>query len=268
MSIARAAFDFHAPGSSWLHRMDPRVKMLLVLAGSFVTLIWVNPILLVAGILLSHLALLSAGYPFDRLRTIWRAIAPLMIIVIAIWPLFDQSGEVLVTLGPLKITDLALLRGAVTALRLAGVSFVVILWIGTTDPRTLVRGFVRLGLPFQWGMALTIGLRFIPTFAGIFATVSDAQQSRGLILEGNVFRRARQMIPILVASLVSALRSTEQLAMTLESRAFGARRQRTVLHDIRMAASDWTILVTILVITAALTYATFALGFGRDLTSL
>ena len=268
MSIARAAFDFHAPGSSWLHRMDPRAKMLMVLVGSILTLIWVNPILLIAGLAVSHLALLSARYPLDRMRTIWRAIGPLIAIVIVVWPLFDQSGTTLISLGPLDITDLALLRGAVTALRLAGVSFVVILWIGTTDPRTLVRGLVRLGLPFQWGMALTIGLRFIPTFAGIFATVTDAQQSRGLIMEGNAFRRARQMIPILVASLVSSLRSTEQLAMTLESRAFGARRQRTVLHDIRVTPTDWAILASVLLCTAALIYITFAFGFGRDLTSI
>lgn len=265
MSVARAAFDFYAPGRSWLHRLDPRIKMALVAAGSVVTLIWVNLPLLLLGLLAVHAVLLTAGYPVERLRAVWRAIGPLLVIVIVVWPVFDQSGRTLLTLGPLEIASQALLTGVATALRLASVSFLFLLWIGTTDARTLVRGFVRLGLPFQWGMALTIGLRFIPTFAGIFVTVSEAQQSRGLVMHGNVVRRLRQMAPILVSSLVSALRASEQLAMTLESRGFGASRQRTYLRDLHMRPADWIVLTTAVLATAVLVYLTFVYGFGRAL---
>ena len=163
------------------------------------------------------------------------------------------------------MTTGALQVGLATALRIAVVSFVFLLWIGTTDTRELVRGFVRLGLPFSWGMSLTIGLRFIPTFAGIFVTVSEAQQSRGLILHGNVFRRARQMIPIMVASLVSAFRASEQLAMTLESRGFGARRQRTVLRDLQMRPADWFALGLTVVGALTLGYLALVHGFGRSI---
>jgi energy-coupling factor transport system permease protein len=160
------------------------------------------------------------------------------------------------------------LTGFATALRIASVSFIFIIWLGTTDTRSLVRSFVRLGLPFKWGMSLTIGLRFIPTFAGIFATVSDAQQARGLIIEGHVIRKVRRMLPILVAALVSALRASEQLAMTLEARGFGVTPHRTVLRDIRMRAADWIVLALGFLATALLVYGTFAFGLGRSLTAL
>ena len=268
MSVARASFDFYAPGGSWLHRLDPRVKLALVAGGSVVTLLWVNIWLLLAVLAAVHLVLIAASYPVGRLITVWRTIWPLLIVVIIVWPLFDRSGSAIVSAGPIEITGLALLRGTVTAVRLAAVSFLFLLWIGTTSVRDLVRGFVRLGLPDSWGMSLTIGLRFIPTFAGIFQTVTDAQKSRGLVIEGNVVRKGRLMLPILVASLVSALRASEQLAMTLESRAFGAKPNRTVLRDIRMTAVDWLVLAIAALATGGLAYLTLTAGLGQDLTAL
>ena len=265
MSIARASFDFYVPGASRLHRLDPRVKLALVIGGSVVSLMWINIWLLLSALILVHAVLLLSGYPLSRLIIIWRTIGPLLIVVIIVWPLFDRSGDSIFQLGPLKVTGVALLRGTVTAIRLAVVSFIFLLWIGTTSVRDLVRGFVRLGLPDAWGMSLTIGLRFIPTFASIFQTVSDAQKSRGLVISGNFIQKGRQMLPILVSSLVTALRTSEQLAMTLESRAFGATKRRTVLRDIRMSAVDWSVLVVAATTFAILIYLSVAGGLGQDL---
>lgn len=265
MSVANAAFDFYIPGRSWLHRLDPRVKLAIVVAGSMVLLLWLNLALLFGSIVVVHAILMTAGYPWSKLRAVWRAITPLLVLVVLLWPVFYRAGDVIFSAGPLTVTIGALQVGLATALRIAAVSFIFLVWIGTTDTRELVRGFVRLGLPFSWGMSLTIGLRFIPTFAGIFVTVSDAQQSRGLILHGNVFRRARQMIPILVASLVSAFRASEQLAMTLESRGFGARRQRTVLRDLQMRPADWFALALTVVGALILGYLALVHGFGRSI---
>lgn len=265
MSVSSASFDFYIAGRSWLHRLDPRVKLAMVAAGSVVLLLWLNLALLGLSIVLIHLILFTARYPWARLQAVWRVIAPLLILVVALWPIFYQAGDELFSLGPLSVTTGALQVGAATALRIAAVSFIFLFWIGTTDTRSLVRGFVRLGLPFKWGMSLTIGLRFIPTFAGIFMTVSDAQQSRGLIMHGNVFRRVRQMLPILVASLVTAFRSSEQLAMTLESRGFGANRKRTVLRDLHMRPADWAALAVTVALTLGLGYLSLAHGFGRDI---
>lgn len=201
----------------------------------------------------------------ERLATAWRAIALLLILIVIVWPLFDHSGTTLFQIGPVEVTDNGLLRGVANALRIAGINFLFVLWIGTTDARDLVRGFVRLGLPYRWWMALTIALRFIPTFAGTWSTITDAQQARGLVLHGWWMRRARQMLPILVAALVSALRASEQLAMTLESRGFGANRQRTVLRDIRMRPADWLALAIAVLGSAALLWLTFTHGLGLSL---
>jgi energy-coupling factor transport system permease protein len=244
------------------------VKLALVAAGSIVLFLWLSIPLLLGVLAITHLILLAAGYPWSKLLAIWRAIAFLLLLIVMIWPLFDKSGDLLFSIGPVNIHDDAVLRGIANALRIAAINFIFVLWVGTTDARELVRGFVRLGVPFRWGMALTIGLRFIPTFAGTFATVSDAQQSRGLILSGWWYKRIRAMLPIFIAALVSALRASEQLAMTLEARGFGASRQRTTLRDIRMTPFDWVVLVLIVVVSVTLFWLTVTKGFGRELLGI
>lgn len=266
--MTASALEFYVAGHSWLHRLDPRVKLALLVLVGVVLFFWINLPLLVTALVLIHVVLLTAGYPWERLATAWRAIALLLVLIVLVWPLFDRGGETLFRLAPLEVTSHGVLRGIANALRIAAINFLFVLWIGTTDARDLVRGFVRLGLPYRWGMALTIALRFIPTFAGTWSTISDAQQARGLVLHGWWLRRARQMLPILVAALVSALRASEQLAMTLESRGFGAGRRRTVLRDIRMRPADWLALAITLLATALLLWLTFAHGFGQELLAL
>jgi energy-coupling factor transport system permease protein len=266
--MSAGAMDFYVPGRSRLHRLDPRVKLIIVAAWGVVLFFWLSLALLIAALVAIHVALLAAGYPRERLQTIWRAIAVLLALIVVIWPLFDRGGDVWFSLGPIDITRQGVLRGIVNATRIAGINFLFILWVGTTGPRELVRGFVRLGLPFRWGMALTIGLRFIPTFAGTWVTVSDAQQARGLVLEGWWFRKARLMMPIFVAALVSAFRSSEQMAMTLESRGFGASRTRTTFRDIVMRREDWVTLALTVVVTATLLWLSLARGVGREMLGL
>src|SRR5688572_27028744 len=100
MSASSATFDFYVPGRSWLHRLDPRVKLAMVAAGSVVLLLWLNLLLLAGSIVLIHLILLAARYPLARLLSVWRVIAPLLILVVLLWPLFYQAGDTLFSLGP------------------------------------------------------------------------------------------------------------------------------------------------------------------------
>lgn len=260
-----AAFDIYIPGHTWFHRLDPRVKLFFALLGAVLVIIWISLPLFLAIILLSHAALLTIGYSIAALRRIWIALAPFMLLIFLLWPLFDRTGDnVLFTAGFITITVESILTGIATALRVAAISFLFMIWLGTTDQRELVRSFVRLGLPFSLGMALTIGLRFITTFSSVFATVSDAQQSRGLILRGRGLARLRRMIPILVASLVTSLRMSEQLAWTLEARAFGATRHRTSLRDLKMRGVDWLVLIVTISGFIALLWVSFSTGTGRE----
>jgi energy-coupling factor transport system permease protein len=259
-------FDVYVPGRSWLHRLDPRVKLLYVVLISILLLLWFNLPIFVFVLVLTHILLIASAVSWKRIGTLWRALLPFLILIAVLWPIFAREGShELLRLGPLRITIEGLIGGPTTALRFAAISFSVIIWLATTDQRALVRSFVRLGMPFKLGMSLTIGLRFIPTFAALFQSVSEAQQSRALALEGRGLRRARAMIPILIASLVTTLRMSEQLGWTLEARAFGAPVRRTTLYDLAMSPRDWLLLVLLLVLFAVLFLLTFQAGLGDSL---
>ena len=246
------AFDLYQPGKSWLHRLDPRVKLLAVAIAAVALVVAEGLWVMAATIAAVHLLLLTAGVPGRRLLGIWRAIAPLLLLIVLLWPIFDRAGAtVLLEAGWFRVTAEALVRGVAAAGRVAALSFVIFTWLVTTTERALIRGFVRLGLPARWGVALAIGLRSIPALAGLYVAVSTAQQARGLRLEGSPVARLRAQLPILVATLVTALRHADQTARALDARAFGARPKPTALHDLRLRPFDWLAL-TVVILGAAL----------------
>ena len=254
------AFDVYVPGRSWLHRLDPRITLvgfLLVAVGLVLAdALW--PMLLTTAAL--HAVLLAARVPARRLLGVWRAIATLLLLIILLWPIFDRAGEpVLFQLGWFRVTGDALARGFTAAARLAALSFAVFGWLATTSEQALIRAFVRLGLPRQWGVALAIGLRSIPALAGLYVAVAEAQQARGLRLDGSLPARLRAQAPILVATLVTALRHADQIGRALDARAFGAPTRPTVLHDLRMRPTDW-LAVALLLLGALLVGAVAVLG--------
>lgn len=167
-----------------LARLDPRVKLALVLVAALPLLLWQSPLVLVVMVILLHV-LLWRGGGFDRARltAVWRALAPLLLLVLLLRPLFDRAGEpVLVSYGPFTLTLPSILGAVGTALRLVALALLALAWVATTSERALVQGLVRLGLPASVGLALTIGLRFIPIFAQTFSTASEALQTRGWVI--------------------------------------------------------------------------------------
>ncbi len=252
-------FDVYVPGQSAAHRLDARVKLVALLALGGSLLLADGPVFLAATIVMIHALLLCSGVSASRLRQVWGSLLPLLALVLVLRPLFDRAGQpVLLDLGPLRLTVPALLRGMAAVLRLAALSFAVYGWLATTSERDLVRSLVRLGLPHGWGVAVAIGLRTIPTLATRFAAISDAQQARGLDLGGTSVERLRARIPILVATVVAAIRTADQMGATVAARAYGVDRRPTAFRDLRMRPVDWLILALtlaggVLLLAAAVT---------------
>jgi energy-coupling factor transport system permease protein len=250
-----AAFGLYEPGSSWLHDLDPRVKLLFV--AEMVVLLMAVPALPVAlgVLLLCHLLLWSAHTPWARIVGLWRLMLLLTILVPLLWlPLLPQETPLLVSFWRLRITLPALRRGLLMAARLDALAFVFFAWLLTTAEWALVQGFVRLGLPFSWGLTLSLSLRNLPTLHAVYLQIVDAQRSRGLDLRsGSLFRRARVRLPILIALMVTALRSSENVGRALESRALGATSvSRSALRQISMRAPDWVCLAALLMLAVAI----------------
>ncbi len=259
------AFDLYVTRRSWLHRADPRVKLVFVGLGTVALLLFKNLWVMLAALVVLHALVLSAGVPRDRVGWVWRAILPLNILIPVLWVVFYPEGDqVLLRFWFVRVTALSVVRGVALALRLDAIAFVWFSWLFTTDQATLVRSLVKLGLPYEWGLVLALGLRYIPTFYGLFGVVTDAQQSRGLDLrEGGWLTRLRAYLPILVAMIISALRTAEKLGLALEARALGLPGvRRTAFRQVAFRPVDYAYLAVVLTLFAALAFLRWRYGLG------
>jgi energy-coupling factor transport system permease protein len=266
------SFDFYVTGDTWLHRLDPRAKLAAALLAGLVGLAYRQIGALAGLLLLAHLLLLAARIPKDRIRWLWLRLAPLLIMILILQPLFAPgpapgagAGPDLLRLGPLRLTVAGLLDGASFALRAAALAFLAAAFLLTTEPTQLVQGLVKLGLPYPWGLTVGLAIRYLPTTYGLFLTIGEAQQARGWIVgQGNLLQRARSYLPILVATVIAALRLSDSLGMALAARGLGYSARRTVLRDVHFEARDWGAVALAGLLFGGLLAVRYGLGLGGE----
>jgi energy-coupling factor transport system permease protein len=154
------------------------------------------------------------------------------------------------------ITAEALSRAVFIALRLILLIATTSLFTFTTSPMALTDGMERLLRPFrrigipghELAMMMSIALRFIPTLLEETERIMKAQMARGASFqEGNILRRARALLPVLVPLFLSAFRRADELALAMEARAYRGGEGRTRMRELRFARRD----VAAVIVTAA-----------------
>jgi energy-coupling factor transport system permease protein len=257
-------FDIYQAGDSWLHRLDPRAKLWGIVLAGVVGFLFRQIGVLAGLLLLTHLVLLSARVPPRRLTWLWSRLLPLLVMILVLQPLFVPGpGPDLLRLGPIRITFAGILLGVSYALRAATLAFIAAVLLLTTEAARLVQGLVKLGLPYPWGLTVGLAIHYLPATYGLFVTVSEAQQARGWIVgQGNLIRRARSYLPILVATIIGALRLSDNLGLALAARGLGYPARRTVLHDVHFAWRDGLAVVSVTAIFAGLVVLRYGSGFG------
>lgn len=254
--------DLYTSADTFLHRLDPRVKLVAVVLLSLLALI-VGELLHLLVLLAFVLLLLVLGKAtLSKTAFALKFVFRIMVMIVILWPIFDPSGTpVLAELGPIKITEPAIWKGISMAVRVCCLATVWYVLMFTTSQRDLVRGLVKLGLRFDFGLALAISMRFIPTFGKIVESITDAQRARGLELDkGAPLRRSKNYVAVLVPTIVAGLRTADMLSLALQSRAYGARADRTYLRDLRMRWVDAVALVVVVVIFAVPAVAKYVFG--------
>jgi len=257
--------DLYTESDTFLHRMDPRVKIVAVLMLSLLAFLLTNLIYLLLLLAFILLLVYLSRATFSRTMFALKFVLRLMVLIVVLWPIFDRSGSpVLVSLGPLEITEPAIWRGITSAVRVGCLATVWYILMFTTSQRDLVMALVKFGLRFDYGLTLAISLRFFPTFLATIESITDAQRARGLELErGNLLKRSRNYVAVLVPAIVSALRTADTLSLALQSRAYGARLDRTYLREIRMRASDYVALSVMMILLLLPAIARFV--FSADI---
>lgn len=234
------------PGESAIHRLDPRTKIvgtLLYLISLFVVDSFIG-----FGVALVFLGLCIkiSGVP---LKFMLKGLKPIFMIMLFTFVLnmFMTPGEVLVALGPLKITLEGIYNAFFMVARLALLIIGSSLMTLTTKPISLTDGIERLLSPLQkigvpaheLAMMMSIALRFIPTLLDETDKIMKAQMARGADFEsGNLFQRVKSLIPLLVPLFISAFRIATELAMAMEARCYRGGENRTRLHRMALGRGD------------------------------
>lgn len=244
------------PLDSVIHKIDPRFKIMFTLA--FIVLIFfADSFAGYTAVALFSIAIIKLSK--IRFSVVIKSVKPLAIIIAftAIINLFFTGGDtVLWQWKFLKLTSAGIINAVNMALRLVFLVIASSLLTYTTSPIMLTDGierllspFSKLGLPsHELAMMMTIALRFIPTLLEETEKIIMAQKARGADFEsGNLLRRAKALIPVLVPLFISSFRRADELATAMECRCYRGGNGRTALRQLRVGAVDWASLAVMLV---------------------
>lgn len=258
---------------SVIHKLDPRVKLIGTIC-YIISLFLVDNIwgYLVAALFLAIIIRLS-NVPFKFIVKGMKAIVFLLLITV-IFNLFLTPGEALFSLGKLTITKEGLKLSVMMAIRL---SFLIIgssIMTLTTTPNNLTDGMEKLMNPLrkfkvpvhEIAMMMSIALRFIPILLEETDKIMKAQIARGADFEsGNIVKKAKAMVPLLVPLFISAFRRANDLAMAMEARCYRGGDGRTKMKPLIYKRADrfgyGTIIVYLVIILVVGKVANILMGY-------
>ena len=249
------------PGNSFIHRLDPRTKLIALvvyIVALFMAVNWVSYALMAAFLLLCIKISTIPGKSFIR------GMKPLMMILIFTGVLnlfFTTEGTVLVDFWFITITTAGLQRAIFMVVRILLLICGTFLLTYTTSPISLTDGLEALMNPLkkikvpvhELSMMMCIALRFIPTLIEETDKIMSAQKARGADFEsGTLMEKAKAMIPILVPLFISAFRRADELATAMECRCYQGGEGRTKMKLLRYSRLDFRAFLVAAVLLAAI----------------
>lgn len=260
----------YLPGESFVHRMDPRVKitvvLLLALALTVNTSYLANTLLLALCVALIRAAGISLGYVLNGVRPALPFIIVLSLMQLAFYgnPAVTTSLPAVTFLhwGPIFITNSGLQLVLVSLARFVDLMILASILTNTTPLAHLAYGledmlrpFGRLGVPaHEVSLIFILALRFVPILAEQLETLAKAQASRGADLgtggRWRFWRTARAMLVLIVPLFLDAFRRAEELIVAMEARCYAGGRGRTRLVQLQMRPVDAIALIVSALIAA------------------
>lgn len=244
---------------SVIHRLDPRVKLVTTLCfiiSLFIVDNWVGYV--IAGLFLL-MAIKLSKVPFKFMIRGMKSIIFLLLVAV-IFNLFLTPGEPLVTFWKITITREGLRLAVFMAVRLVFLIMGSSVMTLTTTPNQLTDALEKLLKPLkifkvpvhEIAMMMSIALRFIPILLEETDKIMKAQIARGADFEsGNLIKKARSLVPLLVPLFISAFRRANDLAMAMEARCYRGGEQRTKMKPLIYKKRDFLAYGTVICYLAA-----------------
>lgn len=257
------------PGNSFVHRLDPRTKILTTLL--LIVAVFLADSSLAYGALCAMVVFIVALARLPFLLVL-KSVKPLLFIIILTLVLhvfLGQGEHVLYQWKFINITEEGLHMGIKMSMRLILLLMISSILTYTTSPivltdgiESLLRPFRRIGVPaHELAMMMTIALRFIPTLLAETDRIIKAQTARGAdFSNGSLLQRAKKMLPILIPLFVSAFRRADDLAIAMEARCYRGGEGRTRMHQLAYRAGDAAAFVFAFAVIALLAFLRWGTG--------
>ena len=264
------------PLNSIIHKLDPRAKLLFVIA--FIIMVFVSNNFISLFFCLG-MALLVISLSKIPLKTVFKGLRPI-ILVVAITSIlqiaYNDGGILLVNFWKIKITSGGVLMAVFMALRISLLIVMSTMLTYTTSPTSLTNGLDRMFAPFKKigldfhtiTMIMTIALRFIPTLIEEVDKIMSAQKSRGANFEqGSVVKRAKALIPLFIPLLFNSIRRAYELANAMTCRCYNGGVGKTTMNALKLSKKDYLALfVMALVIASVILLNIFCGEYNAEFT--
>ncbi len=249
------------PGNSFIHKLDPRFKLIVV----FILLVNIflcrNFFSLALIFFFAITCVLISRISFKVVLKGMKMIYLIIVLTSVLQIFYNTNGDVLFEYWKIKITTDGVFTAIFMAVRIITLILISSLLTYTTSPTTLTDGISRLLSPLKkikvpvdtLAMMMTIALRFIPTLIEEIDKIMNAQKARGADLDsGSLVKRAKALIPIFVPLFVNSFRRAYELAFAMECRCYNGNNNRTRMTQMKATWRDFTALLISVVIFAGI----------------
>ncbi|MCH3921229.1 energy-coupling factor transporter transmembrane component T family protein [Limosilactobacillus sp.] len=257
----KVVFGSYVPVDSVLHRLDPRMKLLMC--------IWYVILVFFANSLWTCLwLLLGLGFAMVlsrvSFRQYWQGIRPLawvIVITVVFQILFSSGGRVYWHWWIMSITHDGLINSLIIFYRFMVIITASTVLTATTPTLRIADGLDWYMQPLkaihvpvnQLTLMLSIALRFIPTIMDEAGKITNAQRSRGMNFhQGNLFQRVKHLVPVLIPLFVNSFKRAEDLATAMEARGYDPDSPRTHYRQLHWHGADNITMVIMVVLTVVL----------------
>lgn len=243
------------PGNGLLYSLDPRTKILSFLLLMIIIFFYKSVFAFIPIFLFILSFIIISKIP---IKYVFKGLKPILILLLVtiFFHFFFTPGETIFKIFFLKLTIEGLNKGIYIGSRLIILIMISSLLTFTTSPLELTKGLEFLSLPLEKLkfpsteiiMMITIALRFIPVLVEEADRIIVAQVSRGASFdEGNLIKRAKSLIPILVPLFISSFRRAEELAIAMEVRCFQPGKKRTYMKKLTWRKIDTLFIIFVLI---------------------
>lgn len=236
---------------TFLNKMDSDAKLLYAVAAILVPVLLSFRLAYAAAIVLSLLLLAAGGVIKKSVPVIGVSGVVLLTIVIIQGMFHNTNTTVALAIGPAVFYKEGLLYSLGIVLNVFNILLAICVLIFTTKPSDMIESFIERGFSPRIGYVFISIFQIIPQMSDTMGTITDAQRSRGMEVEGNLMVRIKAFLPLISPVVMSSLADTKERAVALEVRGFNAKSKKVFLYERKKTKADTAVKAALMLIMAA-----------------